>query len=180
MVKVEKGVITQTSLPLYGYIAGQFVSRMANHKEELLKDGWYEPEHRYPKYDLAYQQLSQPNYIYDSELDKVYADYTIIDKPEAALKRRIDELEREDISLSADKVSITADGIDKATIIATFTGVEVDSFNCHIVIDGIVCDTEYPIVNGEVIREFTSEIAKIYKIDFHAGNKMQTIFVEAI
>ena len=83
------------------------------------------------------------------------------------------------IELSADKVSITADGLDKATVTATFTGVSVDTFLCHIVIDGAVCDTEYPITGGEVAREFTSETAKIYKIDFHAGDKMKTIFVEA-
>ena len=84
------------------------------------------------------------------------------------------------IELSADKVSITADGIDKATVTATFSGEVVDSFNCYIVIDGVVCDTEYPIVGGEVAREFTSETAKVYKIDFHAGDKMKTIFVEAV
>ena len=95
MVKVEKGVITQTSLPLYGYIAGQFVSRMANHREDLLKDGWYEPEHRTPEYDSAYQKLSPPFYSYNSKVNKVYADYTVTDKPEAVLKRRIDELTSE-------------------------------------------------------------------------------------
>ena len=95
MVKVESGKITQTSLPLYGYIAGKFVSRMANHKEDLLKDGWYEPKHRYPEYDAVYQKLSSPVYSYDKKSNKVYADYTVIDKPEAVLKRRIDELTSE-------------------------------------------------------------------------------------
>ena len=93
MVKVENGKITQTSLPLYGYIAGRFVSRMANHKEDLLKDGWYEPEHRKPEYDPAYENLSQPIYTYDAKADKVYADYTIIEKPAAVLKKRLDDIE---------------------------------------------------------------------------------------
>ena len=84
------------------------------------------------------------------------------------------------IELSADKVSITADGVDKATVTATFTGEAVDSFNCYIIIDGEVCDTEYPITGSQVVREFTSETAKVYKIDFHAGDKMNTIFVEAV
>ena len=94
MIKVENGKITQTSLPRHGYIKGRFVSTMANHKEDLLKDGWYEPEHRYPEYDQAYERLSGPNYTYDADMDKVYADYTVIEKPEAVLKRRLDEIEK--------------------------------------------------------------------------------------
>ena len=84
------------------------------------------------------------------------------------------------IELSADKVSITADGVDKATVIATFSGEAVDTFNCHIVIDGTVCDTEYPITGGEVVREFVSETVRVFNVEFFAGNKVGTIFIEAV
>lgn len=95
MVKVENGKITQTSLPKHGYIAGRFVSTMVNHKNELLRDGWYEPEHRKPEYDPGYEKLYASGYSYDAKADKVYLDYTVIEKPEAVLKKQIEELKRE-------------------------------------------------------------------------------------
>ena len=175
MVKVEKGVITQTSLPLYGYIAGRFVSRMANHKEDLLKDGWYEPEHRYPEYDQVYEKLSSPSYSYDADMDKVYADYTVIEKPEAVMKKRIDELEK-GIDLVADKTIINADGVDVATIIAT---IPMDAEYCFITVNGPPAE-KTDIVDGQVVREFSAGEAGLYKVEFFAGNKTAAIIIEVI
>ena len=117
MIKVEKGKITQTSLPRYGYINSKFVSTMANAPIEALKaDGWYEPEHRRPVYDPAYEKLSTPQYTYDSKVNKVYADYTVIEMPEAVLKKRLDELESK-MAIAEDKVVILETVlIDKAVL----------------------------------------------------------------
>jgi len=94
MVKVENGKITATSLPRHGYIDGKFVSTMATvPAEDLKRNGWYEPVHIYPEYDPAYEQLSAPSYSYDSKADTVTASYTVIEKPEAVLRHRVDELE---------------------------------------------------------------------------------------
>ncbi len=94
MVKVENGKITATSLPKHGYIDGRFVSTMATvPAEDLKRNGWHEPIHDKPEYDPAYEQLSAPSYSYDKKADTVTASYTVIEKPEAVLKRRIDELE---------------------------------------------------------------------------------------
>ena len=94
MIKVENGKITQTTLPLFGYVKGRFVSRMASvDKKDLLAAGWYEPVHEYLEYDPVYEKLSSPTYTYDKKADTVTATYTVIDRPEAVLKRRVDELE---------------------------------------------------------------------------------------
>ena len=92
MVKVEQGQITQTSLPKHGYIDGKFVSTLSKVPIATLKtNGWYQPEHEYPEYDSAYEKLSTPTYTYNADTDTVTATYTVIDKPEAILTKKLDE-----------------------------------------------------------------------------------------
>jgi len=117
MVKVDNGKITATSLPKHGYIDGRFVSTMATVPADKLKsNGWYEPIHDKPEYDSAYEQLSAPSYSYDKKADTVTANYTVIEKPEAVLRRRVDELEATIIKTDATAEELKTVLISKAVI----------------------------------------------------------------
>ena len=173
MKQVKDGTIVAQRLPKSGVINGATV--LNYHKlpqETLLTEGWLPVEEVKPDYDVETERLKLDSEVIEE--DRIVRTYIAEAIPEPVITPMIN-----DITLSADKTQITADGVDASTITANFDGVEVDTFTCHITIDGEVCETVEPIVDGEVVREFTSETAKVYKIDFHAGDKVKTIFVEA-
>ena len=174
MKLVENGVITKQRLPKSGVINGATV--MNYHKlpqETLIAEGWLPVEEAKPDYDVGTERLKLDSEVI--ELDRIVRTYIAEAIPEPVITPMIN-----DITLSADKTQITADGVDASTITANFDGVEVDTFTCHITIDGEVCETVEPIVDGEVVREFTSAEAKVFKLDFHADDKVKTVFVEAV
>ena len=174
MKLVENGVITKQRLPKSGIINGATV--MNYHKlpqETLIAEGWLPVEEVKPDYDVETERLKLDSEVIEE--DRIVRTYTIEAIPEPVITPTIN-----DIALTADKATITANGTDAATITATFDGVEVDTYTCYITIDGEVCETVEPITNGEVVREFTSETAKVFKLDFHADDKVKTIFVEAV
>ena len=172
MKQVKDGVIVAQRLPKSGIINGATVMNYHKLPQETLEpEGWLTHEEDKPEYDSETQRLQ---FDYDDiQANKVVSVYKVVDKP--APTPQIN-----DITLSADKTQITADGTDASTITATFEGVEVDTYSCYITIDGEVCETVEPITGGEVVREFTSETAKVFKLDFHADDKVKTIFVEAV
>ena len=172
MYKVLNGDIVNKNLPKSGIIKGATV--MNYHKlpqKTLVAEGWLPVEEIKPDHDVKTERLRLDSEVI--EKDKIVRTYLVeaIPAPTPAIT---------DITLTADKTQITANGTDAATITATFDGVEVDTFNCYITIDGEVCETVEPITGGEVVREFTSETAKVFKLDFHAGEQVKTIFVEAV
>ena len=174
MKLVENGVITKQRLPKSGIINGATV--LNYHKlpqETLIAEGWLPVEEVKPDYDVETERLKLDSEVIEE--DRIVRTYIAEAIPEPVITPMIN-----DITLSADKTQITADGVDASTITANFTGVEVDTFTCFITIDGEVCETVEPITGGEVVREFTSETVKVFKLDFHADDKVKTIFVEAV
>jgi len=172
MYKVLNGDIVNKNLPKSGIING--TSIMNYHRlpqETLIAEGWLPVEEVKPEYNAETERLRLDSEVI--EKDKIVRTYLVeaIPAPTPAIH---------DITLTADKTQITANGTDAATITATFDGTEVDTFNYYITIDGEVCETVEPITNAEVVREFTSETVKVFKLDFHAGDLSKTIFVEAV
>ncbi len=82
----------------------------------------------------------------------------------------------QEITLTADKTTITADGDDAATVTAT---IPMDAEYCFVTVNGPPAE-KADIEGGQVVREFTSEEAGIFRVDFYAGNKVATIFIEAV
>ena len=164
--KLVSGRLTRP--PSQGIIDGRSVSNYNRLPAETLESqGWKPLEINTPEYDEETEYLIP---VYDEQDNKITVNHTVeIITPTIEI-----------ISLSADKTQITADGVDACTVTASFEGVEVDTFTCHITIDGEVCETVEPITGGEVVREFTSAEAKVFKLDFHADDKVKTIFVEAV
>lgn len=80
------------------------------------------------------------------------------------------------IELSADKTTITADGVDAATITARLP---VSAEYCFITVNGEVAE-KAEIENDLVVRVFTAETPGIYRVDFHALNRVATAFIEVI
>ncbi len=174
MKQVKNGEIVAQRLPRTGTINGATV--MNYHKlpqETLIAEGWLPVEEVKPDYNVETERLRLDSEVV--EAGRVLATYAIEAIPEPVITPTISN-----ITLTADKTQITADGTDAATITATFDGVEVDTFVSYITIDGEVCETVEPITGGEVVREFTSAVAKVFKIDFYAGGLSKTIFVGAV
>jgi len=172
MKQVKDGTIVAQRLPKSGIIKGATI--MNYHKlpqKTLIAEGWLPVEEIKPDYNAETERLRLDSEVI--EKDKIVRTYLVeaIPAPTPAIH---------DITLTADKTQITANGTDASTITATFDGVEVDTYTCYITIDGEVCETVEPIVAGEVVREFTSETARVFKLDFHADDKVKTIFVEAV
>ena len=164
--KLVNGRLTRP--PSQGIIDGKSVSNYNRLPAETLESqGWKPLEINTPDYDEETEYLIP---VYDEQANKITVNHTV-----ESITPTI-----EVITLTADKTQITADGTDACTVTAKFEGQSVDEFTCHLTIDGEVCETVEPIVAGEVVREFTSAEVKVYKIDFHAGDKMNTIFVEAV
>ncbi len=63
-----------------------------------------------------------------------------------------------------------------ATVTATIPG---DSQYCFVTVNGPPAE-KADIEDGQVVREFTSETAGIFKVEFYAGNKVSAIFIEAV
>ena len=82
----------------------------------------------------------------------------------------------DEIELSADKTTISADGIDVATITAT---IPVDAEYCFITVNGPPAE-KADVVGGQVVREFSAAEAGLYKVEFFAGNKTAAIIIEVV
>jgi hypothetical protein len=80
------------------------------------------------------------------------------------------------IELSSDKTTIIADGVDAATITARLP---VNAEYCFITVNGEVAEKAI-IEKGIVTRAFTSETPGVYRVDFHALNRIATAFIEVI
>ena len=172
MKQVKDGTIVAQRLPKSGVINGATIMNYHNLPQETLEaEGWLPVEEVKPEYNVETERLKLDSEVI--EADRIVKTYTVEAIPEPTP-------EITDITLAADKTQITANGADAATITATFDGTEVDTYTCYITIDGEVCETVEPITGGEVVREFTSETAKVFKLDFYAGGLSKTIFVEAV
>ena len=90
-------------------------------------------------------------------------------------RERLSELEVK-IELSADKTTISADGIDVATITAT---IPVDAEYCFITVNGPPAE-KADVVGGQVVREFSAAEAGLYKVEFFAGNKTASMIIEVV
>lgn len=100
--------------------------------------------------------------------------FILAEKTQADKDRdRLSELETK-IELAADKTTISADGVDVATITAT---IPLDAEYCFITINGPPAE-KADVVDGEVVREFSAAEAGLYKVEFFAGNKAASIIIE--
>ncbi len=78
------------------------------------------------------------------------------------------------IELSADKTTIASDGVDAATVVAN---IPTEAEYCFVTVNGEVAEKAI-IEKGIVTRAFTSETPGIYRVDFHALNRIATAFIE--
>jgi hypothetical protein len=111
------------------------------------------------------------NQISDGKSWFILAEKTETDK----YRDRVDRLETT-INISADKLTILADGIDTATITAE---VPTGSEYCFVTVNGEVAE-KATIEGNTVVRAFTAATPGIYRVDFHALNRIATAFVEVI
>ena len=169
MIQVINGEITKTQLPKVGRLAdGRSVSGYDKLPIEILnKEGWLDEEEVIPDYDPATEKLA--NKSYDIQSDKVVINWEVIPLP-------VPDPSIDQITLTADLTTVPIGGI--ATVTAIFSGNAVDSLNCYICVNGQAAEVVYPITDGQVIREFVSSTAGLYKLDFYAGALVQTIFIE--
>ena len=80
------------------------------------------------------------------------------------------------IELNTDKAQIVADGVDEAIITAKLpSGVEY----CFVTVNGEVAE-KADIESSAVTRAFAAQTPGIYRIDFHAMNRIATAFIEVI
>ncbi len=82
----------------------------------------------------------------------------------------------EAITVTTDKVQILADGVDVATVTAM---IPVMADHCYVTVNGPPAERA-EIVNDQVVREFSSETVGVFRVDFYAGDKSATIFIEAV
>ncbi len=82
----------------------------------------------------------------------------------------------QEITIETDKTEIAADGIDAVTVTVT---IPVDAEYCFVNVNGLPAE-KADIEDGQVVREITSEEAGLFRVDFCAGNKVGTIFLEAV
>jgi hypothetical protein len=81
-----------------------------------------------------------------------------------------------EIAIESDKMQITADGQDVATVTAM---IPVSAEYCWVTVNGPPAE-KADIVDGQVVREFVSAEVGVFRVDFYAGNKVGTIFIEAV
>lgn len=80
------------------------------------------------------------------------------------------------IELSADKTTIKADDLEEAVITARLPA---NAEYCFVTVNGEVAE-KAEIENNTVTRAFTCGTPGIYRIDFHALNRIATAFIEVI
>ncbi len=173
MKQVKNGEIVAQRLPRTGTINGATV--MNYHKlpqETLIAEGWLPVEEVKPDYNVETERLRLDSEVV--EAGRVLATYVIEAIPEPVVTPTINN-----ITLTANKAQITADGVDAVTVTAVFDGHDVDSFDCYITVNGPPAE-QADIVSGEVVREFVSEQAGYFRVDVFAGEQQKTIFIEAV
>ncbi len=171
MLQVVDGQIVKHSLPKTGVLKdGRTVSGYdALPAETLAAEGWLDDTRGSYSYDEATEQLEGPF------VDGGAIVYNVVAKPEPVEP----DAYIGGITLTADKAQITANGVDTATVTATFDGHNVDSIPCYITVNGPPAE-QAEISGGEVVREFVSEEAGFFRVDVFAGDAQKTIFIEAV
>jgi hypothetical protein len=165
---IEKGLPYNGTLKNGNYVNNYYLLE----ESILLNEGWIPVIHMVPEYNQEIEYISEINILKDGNVYKV--EYEILQKPIPEINYYISE-----IKINKDKEIILSNNQDILTIIVTFEGEQVDTFNCYITINGIPIES-IPIVNGEIIREFTSETSGVFKIEFSAGEIYTTTFIEVV
>ncbi len=115
------------------------------------------------------------NQVYEGRSWFVLAEKTVDEKERERVNQEIDRLKTV-IVIDADKIQILADGIDAATVTAT---IPLEAEYCFVTVNGPPAERA-EIVNGQVVREFTSTTVGIFRVDFYAANRVATVFIEAV
>jgi hypothetical protein len=115
------------------------------------------------------------NQLHDGKSWFILAEKTVDEKERERVNQEIDRLKTV-IVIDADKIQILADGIDAATVTAT---IPLEAEYCFVTVNGPPAERA-EIVNGQVVREFTSTTVGIFRVDFYAANRVATVFIEAV
>ncbi len=173
MIQVLDGEIKLKKLPKTGRLNGG--ASVSGYDKLMQSDPTLAEEH-------GWLADTKDTYTFDSETEKLEGPfyeggaivYNVVAKPVYEPMPNVDN-----ISLSADKTEITADGVDIVTVTATIEGTEVDTIPCYVTVNGPPAE-EAEVSGGEVVREFSTEEEGLFRVDYFCGDKQATMFIKGV